>query len=41
VRTDDVKERFDAEYQVVVLELDCAGLPLGLNVIAEIAAPAK
>jgi RND family efflux transporter MFP subunit len=41
VRTDDVKERFDAEYQVVVLELDETGLPLGLNVIAEIAAPAK
>jgi multidrug efflux pump subunit AcrA (membrane-fusion protein) len=41
VRTDDVKERFDAEYQVVVLELDTAGLPLGLNVIAEIAAPSK
>jgi len=41
VRTDDVKERFDAEYQVVVLELDTAGLPLGLNVIAEIAVPAK
>jgi RND family efflux transporter MFP subunit len=41
VRTDDVKERFDAEYQVAVLELDTAGLPLGLNVVAEIAAPAK
>jgi len=41
VRTDDVKERFDAEYQVAVMELDTAGLPLGLNVVAEIAAPAK
>ncbi len=41
VRTDDANERFDAEYQVVVLELDTAGLPLGLNVIAEIPAPAK
>jgi RND family efflux transporter MFP subunit len=41
VRTDDVKERFDAEYQVVVLELDAIGLPLGLNVIAQIAGPAK
>ena len=41
VRTDDANERFDAEYQVVVLELDTAGLPLGLNVVAEIAAPSK
>ena len=41
VRTDDVKERFDAEYQVAVLELATAGLPLGLNVVAEIAAPAR
>ena len=41
VRTDDVKERFDAEYQVVVLELDTAGLPLGLNVVAGIAVPSK
>jgi RND family efflux transporter MFP subunit len=41
VRTDDANERFDAEYQVVVLELDTAGLPLGLNVVAEIPAPAK
>jgi hypothetical protein len=41
VRTDDVNERFDAEYQVVVLELDTNGLPLGLNVVAEIPAPAK
>jgi multidrug efflux pump subunit AcrA (membrane-fusion protein) len=41
VRTDDVKERFDAEYQVAVLELDTTSLPLGLNVVAEIPAPAK
>jgi len=41
VRTDDIKERFDAEYQVAVLELDVSGLPLGLNVVAEIAAPSK
>lgn len=41
VRTDDANERFDAEYQVAVLELDMAGLPLGLNVVAEIAAGAK
>jgi len=41
VRTDDANERFDAEYQVVVMELETAGLPLGLNVVAEIAAGAK
>jgi RND family efflux transporter MFP subunit len=41
VRTEDTRERFDAEYQIAVLELDTAGLPLGLNVVAEIAAPAK
>jgi RND family efflux transporter MFP subunit len=41
VRTDDSNERFDAEYQVVVLELDATGLPLGLNVVAEIAAQSK
>jgi multidrug efflux pump subunit AcrA (membrane-fusion protein) len=36
VRTDDVRERFDAEYGVVILELDSvAGLPVGLNVAAE------
>lgn len=37
VRTDDVRERFDAEYGVVILELeDAAALPLGLNVAAEV-----
>jgi multidrug efflux pump subunit AcrA (membrane-fusion protein) len=41
VRTDDANERFDAEYQVVVLELDTAGLPLGLNVVAEVEPPSK
>lgn len=41
VRTDDVKERFDAEYQIAVLELDTTGLPLGLNVVAEIGAPSR
>ncbi|MBN2465705.1 efflux RND transporter periplasmic adaptor subunit [candidate division WOR-3 bacterium] len=41
VRTDDIRERFDAEYQIAVLELDTAGLPLGLNVVAEIGAPPR
>ena len=41
VRTEDTRERFDAEYQIAVLELDTAGLPLGLNVVAEVAAPTK
>ena len=41
VRTEDTRERFDAEYQIAVLELDTAGLPLGLNVVAEIAPPSK
>jgi hypothetical protein len=41
VRTDDANERFDAEYQVAGLELEASGLPLGLNVVAEIAAGAK
>jgi len=36
VRTEDTRERFDAEYQIAVLELDSAGLPLGLNVVAEV-----
>jgi len=40
VRTDDVQERFDAEYQIVVVALDTTGLPLGLNVVAEVA-PSK
>jgi RND family efflux transporter MFP subunit len=39
VRTDDVQERFDAEYQVAVLALDTTGLPLGLNVVAEVSEP--
>ncbi len=37
VRTDDIRERFDAEYQVAIVALDTAGLPLGLNVVAEVA----
>jgi RND family efflux transporter MFP subunit len=37
VRTDDTRERFDAEYQIAILALDTSGLPLGLNVVAEIA----
>ncbi len=41
VRTEDTRERFDAEYQIAVLELDTAGLPLGLNVVAEISPPSK
>ena len=41
VRSEDTRERFDAEYQIAVMELDAAGLPLGLNVVAEIAAPSK
>ncbi len=36
VRTEDPKERFDAEYQVAIVELDTTGLPLGLNVVAEL-----
>jgi hypothetical protein len=36
VRTEDTRERFDAEYQVTVLALDTVGLPLGLNVVAEV-----
>ena len=35
VRTDDSRERFDAEYRVVVVSLDTTGLPLGLNIAAE------
>jgi len=39
VRSEDPKERFDAEYQVAVLELDPAvTAPLGLTVVAEIPA---
>jgi RND family efflux transporter MFP subunit len=38
VRTDDVQERFDAEYQIAIMALDTTGLPLGLNVVAEVAA---
>jgi multidrug efflux pump subunit AcrA (membrane-fusion protein) len=41
VRTEDTRERFDAEYQIAVMELSVAGLPPGLNVVAEIAAPSK
>jgi RND family efflux transporter MFP subunit len=41
VRTEDTRERFDAEYQIAVIALDTTGLPLGLNVVAEIAAPSK
>jgi len=37
VRTDDIRERFDAEYQVAIVALDTAGLPLGLNVVAKVA----
>lgn len=37
VRTNDIGERFDAEYQVAIVALDTAGLPLGLNVVAEVA----
>jgi len=41
VRTEDIGERFDDEYQIAVVALDTTGLPLGLNVVAEIPAPAK
>ena len=41
VRTEDTRERFDAEYQIAVMELSVAGLPPGLNVVAEIGAPSR
>lgn len=41
VRTEDIGERFDAEYQIAVMVLDTTGLPLGLNVVAEVPAPSK
>jgi len=41
VRTEDTRERFDAEYQIAVMELGVAGLPPGLNVVAEIGAPSR
>ena len=41
VRTEDIGERFDAEYQIAVMALDTTRLPLGLNVVAEVPAPAK
>jgi len=41
VRTEDPKERFDAEYQVAIVELDTTGLPLGLNVVAEVRPTAR
>jgi RND family efflux transporter MFP subunit len=41
VRTEDTRERFDAEYQIAVMELSAAGLPPGLNVVAEIGAPSR
>jgi multidrug efflux pump subunit AcrA (membrane-fusion protein) len=38
VRSEDTGERFDAEYGVVIAELEGAtALPLGLNVVAEVA----
>lgn len=36
LQTDDPAERFDAEYQIVTVELDTSGLPIGLAVVANL-----